>query len=519
MEPLTHKLILEGKYSGNVITTNLPQELDNALYTLIHFIGGMDFGDVSNFAHNASDEEIRMLTTMVNNFPKTIQEIMPLAGNYKVLRQSPQYQQIINLVKREEKQFYLDEGLNDLVYREKPKEKHIKRMEKDWGELSGFPIEKFKNSPPPENESNTAENEIEHLDKIPVDEKFVTYGDDLDMPFEKFLKSKDLDYPIKLIKKYMPGVRSIILNLKYHYNRPRPGQLADAKGIDFDPESLKSASTPSYPSGHAAQGRFIARLLSELYPEYEQELMNIGDDIAYSRNMAKVHYPSDTAFGKELGDELYEYVYEPQLEPQLAEDVQYDAEGFPTIDTSPYILRYITPKLKEKLYRYWDSIGEADYNALKLFGIEEDVDEYSSSFSNIGDVLYPILALDWIGGVDNTEFAKSGWRNTKEMGFEDLKFKVEPIGYDYLFDESVNFGEHGYACWDIRVLIDVNETASLDDSDRLKELFPESAQNKVSSFHNYTDEQFEVIEGLWDYYHQEASEYWTQFCKVEVVLV
>ena len=70
----------------------------------------------------------------------------------------------------------------------------------------------------------------------------------------------------------MPGVRAIILKLKYHYNRPRPGQVADAKGMNFDPESLKSASTPSYPSGHAAQGRFIGRYLADLHPEYEIEL-------------------------------------------------------------------------------------------------------------------------------------------------------------------------------------------------------------------------------------------------------
>ena len=76
---------------------------------------------------------------------------------------------------------------------------------------------------------------------------------------------------------------------------------------------------------------------------------------------------------------------------------------------------------------------------------------YGSDFHNVGDVLYPVLALEWIGGMDNTEFAKSGWKSTDEMGFQDLKFKVEPIGYDYMFDESANFGEQGYSCWDIRV--------------------------------------------------------------------
>ena len=179
-----------------------------------------------------------------------------------------------------------------------------------------------------------------------------------------------------------------------------------------------------------------------------------------------------------------------------------------------------TPKVKQRLFKYWDSLGKADYSSLKLFGVEEDRDApYGSNFHNVGDVLYPVLALEWIGGMDNTKFAKTGWSSTNEMGFQDLKFKVEPIGYDYMFDESANFGEQGYSCWDIRVLIDVNETASLDDSDRLKELFPESAQNKVSPHEYYTSEQYEIIEELWEYYHEEASEYWSQFCNVEVRLV
>ena len=29
----------------------------------------------------------------------------------------------------------------------------------------------------------------------------------------------------------------------------------------------------------------------------------------------------------------------------------------------------------------------------------------------------------------------------------------------------------------------------------------------------------EIIEDLWDYYYEEASDYWGEFCKVEVVLV
>ena len=69
METLTDKLIQDGGYTGHVLTTKLPKELDNSLYTLIHFIGGMDFKDIIIFANNATEEEINRLSELVNKFP------------------------------------------------------------------------------------------------------------------------------------------------------------------------------------------------------------------------------------------------------------------------------------------------------------------------------------------------------------------------------------------------------------------------------------------------------------------
>ena len=160
----------------------------------------MDFRDVIEFGDNATEYEIEKLSYLLNKFPNTIQDIMPLAGNFRVLLNSPEYQEIVNLVKRVDTELQLDENLNDLVYREKPKDKHVKRMEKDLGPLEGFPIEKFKNYPPPKNESQTTDIELEDLEKIPVDEKFIEIGDELDLPFEIFLNSKGLEYPLELIK-------------------------------------------------------------------------------------------------------------------------------------------------------------------------------------------------------------------------------------------------------------------------------------------------------------------------------
>jgi len=191
--------------------------------------------------------------------------------------------------------------------------------------------------------------------------------------------------------------------------------------------------------------------------------------------------------------------------------------------TNPFMSEYITPKMKKVLFKRWDKIGIADYNQLKFIGIVGE----DEAFDNVADVVYPLLVIEWLGGVENTDFAQGPWMETSEMGFDKLKFKVEPIKFDYMFDQSVDFGEHGYSCWDIRVLIDKDGDLGLpinqkfidnDYAPFVQDLFPESARNKLSSYRNYTGDQMELIEMLWNEaegYHDMVS----SFCKVEVVLV
>jgi len=194
-------------------------------------------------------------------------------------------------------------------------------------------------------------------------------------------------------------------------------------------------------------------------------------------------------------------------------------------ETDAYFGDYINPDHKEVIFKQWDKLGKADYDVLKLFGVEEEphMDEYTD-FRNVSDIVYPLLVIEWLGGVENTDFAQAPWQETSEMGFVNLKFKVEPIGFDYLYDESDRFGEHGYACWDIRVLIDKDgdfDSPSEREEGEIpfvQELFPESARNKLSSHNNYTEDQFEVIEMLWMIYEQ-YRDLSSQFCRVEVVLV
>ncbi len=272
---------------------------------------------------------------------------------------------IVGGVTRETLTQFLKENINDMVYRDEPKKKHVKRMNSGLGPLTGFPIERFKNMPPPENESIETEEEIDYLGSIPTEKSFIESADDIDQHFKKFLDSKELEFPEKELKGVMDGVKSIILQLKYHYNRPRPYQIAKAKNLELDSEHLKSSKTPSYPSGHATQGTFIGRYLSDLYPEYEKELRQIGEDIAFSRNMAKVHYPSDSEFGKMLGNDLYEFVYQPEeeLSEQTESSLEYGGDKLlvPIKSLEQYGNEYLKKDLKKILTNILECLERTCY--------------------------------------------------------------------------------------------------------------------------------------------------------------
>lgn len=87
--------------------------------------------------------------------------------------------------------------------------------------------------------------------------------------------------------------------LKWKYNRGRPAQIApeiinEANGTLLHSDS---ASTPSYPSGHAVQTYYLAKILARRFPAKTQAVMDIATKCANIRIMAGHHYPSDRDFG------------------------------------------------------------------------------------------------------------------------------------------------------------------------------------------------------------------------------
>ena len=174
--------------------------------------------------------------------------------------------------------------------------------------FDGFDDSEFKKTPPPSDDSEVTKKEIQFLKSIDLKKKFVQEKDDIDGNFLEFLKSKNIDEK-DLVLKLDNDARKIILNLKNYYKRPRPFRL--------DPElhdpMIKSTTGFAYPSGHSTHSNLLYLVLSYKYPKYKKELKKIKDDIVYSRQMARAHYPSDIKFGEKLAKSMFDYLKSNKL--------------------------------------------------------------------------------------------------------------------------------------------------------------------------------------------------------------
>lgn len=91
-------------------------------------------------------------------------------------------------------------------------------------------------------------------------------------------------------------VELVVLKLKERHNRKRPSLVM--------PEINPVVPVPwhaSYPSGHATQSTLIAELLTRVAPKSAKPLQRLAIQVGRNREIAGLHYPSDTAAGMTLG--------------------------------------------------------------------------------------------------------------------------------------------------------------------------------------------------------------------------
>ena len=172
-----------------------------------------------------------------------------------------------------------------------------------------FNISSFKKQKPPSDNSFDTDQEIKALKKIPLRKEFVKKYDDIEAAFKKTAKEQSVkDYDKKIPAKIIKDSAPIILELKKHFNRPRPKVLAKKMNIKMKDYEMASMKTPSYPSGHSVQGILIAKVLGDKYPKAKSAFAKTGKNISYSRRVAHAHYKSDSKMGEKLGNSMYKHI-------------------------------------------------------------------------------------------------------------------------------------------------------------------------------------------------------------------
>jgi acid phosphatase (class A) len=115
---------------------------------------------------------------------------------------------------------------------------------------------------------------------------------------------EDLPLTADLIANVWRDASYYIWGLKFKYLRVRPYTL------EPDLNNLEQTDWAAYPSGHAANSYINAYIYQELYPEFSEVFLKDAYDMAHSREILGVHYPSDSEasriFARQFVNKLFE---------------------------------------------------------------------------------------------------------------------------------------------------------------------------------------------------------------------
>src|SRR5439155_6276019 len=117
-----------------------------------------------------------------------------------------------------------------------------------------------------------------------------------------------------LLLKVKAGIGQAIDTPKDHWKRRRPYQIDEHLRFG-DPE-------PSfgYPSGHSTRGTVYALLLSEIFPEKKDAILQAGREIGWDRVLIGKHFPTDVNAGRVLGQAIFkELLASAAFQKDLAE--------------------------------------------------------------------------------------------------------------------------------------------------------------------------------------------------------
>jgi hypothetical protein len=177
-------------------------------------------------------------------------------------------------------------------------------------------FETFKDSVIPKNDSELVKEELNEIAEClavvsqPENQnylkRYLAYDRNLIQALSSIFKDKDIEVE-ELVTEIVKDIQNLIYKLKFHFQRPRPYQLAQYYKLKLFPYKSFSAHTPSYPSGHTIQAIVILNVIGNKYPLEYQYCKELIEDISYSRVYLGHHFPSDNDGGREIAKAILKY--------------------------------------------------------------------------------------------------------------------------------------------------------------------------------------------------------------------
>ena len=150
------------------------------------------------------------------------------------------------------------------------------------------------------NELEVIKKEMQKLEHAKVVTMCVKFDEDLRGMCADTASKCGVQSPDKFVDEVFSDIDSIIMKLKFYYNRIRPFQLANVYSFPLNPMPAVSANSPSYPSGHTVQSKVISDILTFRYPNHQDMLQRFAEKCSNSRLVLGVHFPSDEVFGLQV---------------------------------------------------------------------------------------------------------------------------------------------------------------------------------------------------------------------------
>ena len=198
--------------------------------------------------------------------------------------------------------------------------------------LQGTTLDDFSVPPPPANSSEQTRAELnyllqlqQHRSQLDVESSMYMAGifynlritqDDPAYPqyrrnlfhigrsIGSWFNPKDLPLTAELIAHVWQDASYFVWGNKYKFLRVRPYVL------DPSIKNLEETNWAAYPSGHAANSYVNAYIYQELAPEFADVFIKDAYDMAHSREIIGVHYPSDSEASRVLARQIVNKLFQ-----------------------------------------------------------------------------------------------------------------------------------------------------------------------------------------------------------------